>query len=86
MKNRKITGRHQNRKLKSRMKRQTATLLALMISTSSVGTVTAYADEVTVYNGKVTSTESSQTEDQNSQSGTVKDESSVQGGAAVGNS
>ena len=64
MKNGKKTGRHQNIKRKNRMKRPAVTVLALMLSTSSFGTVTAYADEVSV-SGDQTVVQNTQSGDQN---------------------
>ena len=66
MKNGKKTGRHQNIKRKNRMKRPAVTVLALMLSTSSFGTVTAYADEVSV-SGDQTVEQNAQSGDQNTQ-------------------
>ncbi len=77
MKNRKIAGRQQSRKLKKLTKRSAATMLALMITTGSFGSVTAYAEEVTVDNGKMTTTESSQSGTEGSQTETDSSQSST---------
>ena len=70
MKNGKKTGRHQNIKRKNRMKRPAVTVLALMLSTSSFGTVTAYADEVdTVTESGQSVNQDNRPVDQNNQAG-----------------
>ena len=48
MKERKIRGRSRRRKYKNQMRRPIAVLLALMLSFSSFGTATAYADDAAV--------------------------------------
>ena len=48
MEERKIRGRSRRRKYKNQMRRPIAVLLALMLSFSSFGTATAYADDAAV--------------------------------------
>ncbi len=76
MKKRRIT--HQNVKWKNRMKRPAVTVLAFMLSTSSFGTVTAYADEVETVSENGGGTGEGQSEGQNSQASTGDSQPEIQ--------